>query len=121
MCVCIKDLSDSIVPQFEFVSTLLVFQDEKAQLLLTYLWMHYVKTFFIHHFKMTPHISVARAVTVILIACFLLFLYLLFMLLLLLKWWSNEFVSWDEDQCGTNKISLPRNKFWIPDIVINEL
>ncbi|XP_030288243.1 5-hydroxytryptamine receptor 3A-like [Sparus aurata] len=35
-------------------------------------------------------------------------------------WWKNEYVSWDPVQCGTNKISLPRNKFWVPDIVINE-
>uniref|UniRef100_A0A671Z3Q1 Uncharacterized protein n=1 Tax=Sparus aurata TaxID=8175 RepID=A0A671Z3Q1_SPAAU len=33
---------------------------------------------------------------------------------------QNEYVSWDPVQCGTNKISLPRNKFWVPDIVINE-
>nr|XP_057929164.1 5-hydroxytryptamine receptor 3A-like isoform X2 [Doryrhamphus excisus] len=35
-------------------------------------------------------------------------------------WWQNELVSWDPLQCGTDKISLPRNKFWVPDIVINE-
>ncbi|KAF7667212.1 hypothetical protein LDENG_00072040 [Lucifuga dentata] len=34
--------------------------------------------------------------------------------------WVNEFISWDPNQCGTDKISLPRNKFWVPDIVINE-
>ncbi|XP_078116044.1 5-hydroxytryptamine receptor 3C-like [Sander vitreus] len=50
--------------------------DEKAQLLLTYLWL----------------------------TC----------------WWMNEFVSWDPIKCGTNMISLPREKFWVPDIVINE-
>ncbi|CAJ1060758.1 uncharacterized protein LOC124873912 [Xyrichtys novacula] len=50
--------------------------DEKAQLLETYIWLHY--------------------------------------------WWHNEFVSWDPAQCGTHKISLPRAKFWVPDIVINE-
>ncbi|XP_034439744.1 5-hydroxytryptamine receptor 3A-like isoform X1 [Hippoglossus hippoglossus] len=50
--------------------------DEKAQLLTTYLWLHY--------------------------------------------WWINELVSWDPVECGTNKITLPRDKFWIPDIVINE-
>ncbi|XP_041647336.1 5-hydroxytryptamine receptor 3E-like [Cheilinus undulatus] len=50
--------------------------DEKAQLLETYIWLHY--------------------------------------------WWHNEFVNWDPVQCGTNKISLPRSKFWVPDIVINE-
>lgn len=33
----------------------------------------------------------------------------------------NEFISWDPRQCGTDKISLPRDKFWVPDIVINEL
>ncbi|XP_067370018.1 uncharacterized protein [Channa argus] len=50
--------------------------DEKAQLLITYIWLDY--------------------------------------------WWKNEFVSWDPAQCGTNKIALPRDKFWVPDIVINE-
>ncbi|KAK9519421.1 hypothetical protein VZT92_022153 [Zoarces viviparus] len=50
--------------------------DEKAQLLLTYLWLHY--------------------------------------------WWMNEFVSWDPIQCGTDRISLPKSLFWVPDIVINE-
>ncbi|XP_075342273.1 5-hydroxytryptamine receptor 3A-like [Odontesthes bonariensis] len=50
--------------------------DEKAQLLVTYIWLHY--------------------------------------------WWINEFISWDEIQCGTKRISLPKNQFWLPDIVINE-
>nr|XP_019936208.1 PREDICTED: 5-hydroxytryptamine receptor 3E-like [Paralichthys olivaceus] len=50
--------------------------DEKAQLLTTYLWLHYC--------------------------------------------WMNELVSWDPVECGTHKIILPRNKFWMPDIVINE-
>uniref|UniRef100_A0A3Q3QXC2 5-hydroxytryptamine receptor 3A-like n=1 Tax=Monopterus albus TaxID=43700 RepID=A0A3Q3QXC2_MONAL len=50
--------------------------DEKAQLLITYLWLEY--------------------------------------------WWMNEFVSWDPTQCGTNRISLPRDEFWVPDIVINQ-
>ncbi|XP_017268771.1 5-hydroxytryptamine receptor 3A [Kryptolebias marmoratus] len=50
--------------------------DEKAQLLNTYIWLHY--------------------------------------------WWINEFISWDPIQCGTDKISLPKEKFWLPDIVINE-
>uniref|UniRef100_A0A8D0DFC3 5-hydroxytryptamine receptor 3A n=1 Tax=Sander lucioperca TaxID=283035 RepID=A0A8D0DFC3_SANLU len=27
---------------------------------------------------------------------------------------------WDPIKCGTNVISLPREKFWVPDIVINE-
>ncbi|XP_076581983.1 5-hydroxytryptamine receptor 3A-like [Chaetodon auriga] len=50
--------------------------DEKAQLLLTYLWLDY--------------------------------------------WWENEFLRWDPIQCGTDKLSLPRDKFWVPDIVISE-
>ncbi|XP_061832021.1 5-hydroxytryptamine receptor 3A-like [Nerophis lumbriciformis] len=52
------------------------FKDEKAQLLVTYLWQHFS--------------------------------------------WHTEFVSWDPLQCGTDKISLPRKKFWVPDLVINE-
>ncbi|XP_029939279.1 5-hydroxytryptamine receptor 3A-like isoform X2 [Salarias fasciatus] len=35
-------------------------------------------------------------------------------------WWPNEFVTWDAGQCGSDRISLPREKFWVPDIVINE-
>ncbi|XP_041861413.1 uncharacterized protein LOC121652605 [Melanotaenia boesemani] len=50
--------------------------DEKAQLLMTYIWQSY--------------------------------------------YWLNEFISWDPIQCGTDKISLPKEKFWLPDIVINE-
>ncbi|XP_045905955.1 5-hydroxytryptamine receptor 3A-like [Micropterus dolomieu] len=50
--------------------------DEKAQLLITYIWLNY--------------------------------------------WWINEFISWDPITCGTSRISLPRQKFWIPDVVINE-
>ncbi|XP_037325916.2 5-hydroxytryptamine receptor 3A-like [Pungitius pungitius] len=38
----------------------------------------------------------------------------------LTSWWMNELVSWDPIQCGTDSISLPRNLFWTPDIVINE-
>ncbi|XP_058494913.1 5-hydroxytryptamine receptor 3C-like isoform X2 [Solea solea] len=34
--------------------------------------------------------------------------------------WINEFITWDPTQCGSHRISLPRNKLWMPDIVINE-
>ncbi|XP_026054600.1 5-hydroxytryptamine receptor 3A-like [Carassius auratus] len=34
--------------------------------------------------------------------------------------WQIEGLSWDAAECGTKKISLPREKIWIPDIVINE-
>ncbi|KAM4629843.1 5-hydroxytryptamine receptor 3A-like [Polymixia lowei] len=34
--------------------------------------------------------------------------------------WQNEYISWDPVQCGTDKISLPRSDFWVPDVVINE-
>uniref|UniRef100_A0A672QPZ3 Neurotransmitter-gated ion-channel ligand-binding domain-containing protein n=1 Tax=Sinocyclocheilus grahami TaxID=75366 RepID=A0A672QPZ3_SINGR len=34
--------------------------------------------------------------------------------------WQIEGLSWDPAECGTKKISLPRQKIWIPDIVINE-
>uniref|UniRef100_A0A3B3UTU9 5-hydroxytryptamine receptor 3A-like n=1 Tax=Poecilia latipinna TaxID=48699 RepID=A0A3B3UTU9_9TELE len=36
------------------------------------------------------------------------------------QWWKNEYISWDPVQCGTDNISLPKEKFWLPDIVINE-
>ncbi|KAM6922083.1 uncharacterized protein FYW49_007721 [Xenentodon cancila] len=50
--------------------------DEKAQLLITYIWLHY--------------------------------------------FWVNEFISWDQNECGSDRISLPKEKFWLPDIVIKE-
>uniref|UniRef100_A0A3B3ZLK9 5-hydroxytryptamine (serotonin) receptor 3A n=1 Tax=Periophthalmus magnuspinnatus TaxID=409849 RepID=A0A3B3ZLK9_9GOBI len=39
---------------------------------------------------------------------------------LMLQLWDNQLVSWDPDQCGAKKVALPRNKFWVPDVVINE-
>uniref|UniRef100_A0A672N2S8 5-hydroxytryptamine receptor 3A-like n=1 Tax=Sinocyclocheilus grahami TaxID=75366 RepID=A0A672N2S8_SINGR len=39
---------------------------------------------------------------------------------LLVTFWNIEGLSWDPDECGTDRISLPRKKLWIPDIVINE-
>ncbi|XP_034035056.1 5-hydroxytryptamine receptor 3A-like [Thalassophryne amazonica] len=50
--------------------------DEKAQLLMTYLWLKFE--------------------------------------------WQNEFVSWDPIECGTDRISLPRTMFWVPDMIISE-
>ncbi|XP_042561284.1 5-hydroxytryptamine receptor 3A-like [Clupea harengus] len=34
--------------------------------------------------------------------------------------WEIEFLSWDPVECGTASITLPRKKFWVPDIVIDE-
>ncbi|XP_051550748.1 5-hydroxytryptamine receptor 3A-like [Myxocyprinus asiaticus] len=34
--------------------------------------------------------------------------------------WQIEGLSWDPVECGSKRISLPREKVWIPDIVINE-
>ncbi|XP_073699887.1 5-hydroxytryptamine receptor 3C-like [Garra rufa] len=34
--------------------------------------------------------------------------------------WNIEGLSWDPDECGTDRISLPRENLWMPDIVINE-
>ncbi|XP_051980468.1 5-hydroxytryptamine receptor 3E-like [Xyrauchen texanus] len=34
--------------------------------------------------------------------------------------WNIEGLSWDPVECGTDRISLPRKKLWMPDIVINE-
>jgi len=38
-----------------------------------------------------------------------------------LKDWRIEGLSWDPDECGTDRITLPRKKLWRPDLVINEL
>ncbi|XP_051550746.1 5-hydroxytryptamine receptor 3A-like [Myxocyprinus asiaticus] len=34
--------------------------------------------------------------------------------------WQIEGLSWDPVECGSKRISLPREKMWFPDIVINE-
>ncbi|XP_056615813.1 5-hydroxytryptamine receptor 3A-like [Triplophysa dalaica] len=34
--------------------------------------------------------------------------------------WNIEGLSWDPVECGTDRISLPRQSLWMPDIVINE-
>ncbi|XP_062412398.1 5-hydroxytryptamine receptor 3C-like, partial [Sardina pilchardus] len=34
--------------------------------------------------------------------------------------WKIEFLSWDPVECGNSFITLPRSKFWVPDIVIDE-
>ncbi|XP_073699886.1 5-hydroxytryptamine receptor 3A-like [Garra rufa] len=34
--------------------------------------------------------------------------------------WNIEGLSWDPDECGTDRISLPRENLWMPDILINE-
>ncbi|XP_060889753.1 5-hydroxytryptamine receptor 3A-like [Labrus mixtus] len=34
--------------------------------------------------------------------------------------WRIEGLSWDEQECGTKRVSIPREHLWIPDIVITE-
>uniref|UniRef100_A0A3B3ZL48 Uncharacterized protein n=1 Tax=Periophthalmus magnuspinnatus TaxID=409849 RepID=A0A3B3ZL48_9GOBI len=34
--------------------------------------------------------------------------------------WENEFMRWDPEQCGSDWLTIPREKLWVPDIVINE-
>ncbi|KAJ8418884.1 hypothetical protein AAFF_G00003830 [Aldrovandia affinis] len=34
--------------------------------------------------------------------------------------WNIEDLSWDAEQCGAWRISLPRTKLWVPDILINQ-
>uniref|UniRef100_A0A8C4DVV4 5-hydroxytryptamine receptor 3A n=1 Tax=Dicentrarchus labrax TaxID=13489 RepID=A0A8C4DVV4_DICLA len=34
--------------------------------------------------------------------------------------WNIEGLSWDEKECGTTRISVPREKLWVPDIHITE-
>ncbi|CAG08082.1 unnamed protein product [Tetraodon nigroviridis] len=36
------------------------------------------------------------------------------------KEWDIEGLSWDAEECGTQRVSLPREKLWIPDIHITE-
>ncbi|XP_042355529.1 5-hydroxytryptamine receptor 3A-like [Plectropomus leopardus] len=34
--------------------------------------------------------------------------------------WDIHGLSWDEKECGTKRISVPREKLWVPDIIISE-
>nr|XP_046246932.1 5-hydroxytryptamine receptor 3A-like [Scatophagus argus] len=34
--------------------------------------------------------------------------------------WQIEGLSWDEKECGTTRVSVPREKLWIPDVQITE-
>ncbi|XP_054458961.1 5-hydroxytryptamine receptor 3A-like [Anoplopoma fimbria] len=34
--------------------------------------------------------------------------------------WDIEGLSWDEEECGTKRVSVPREKLWVPDIHISE-
>ncbi|XP_028301249.1 5-hydroxytryptamine receptor 3C-like isoform X1 [Gouania willdenowi] len=34
--------------------------------------------------------------------------------------WNIQGLSWDEKECGTSKVSISREKLWIPDISISE-
>ncbi|XP_044218404.1 5-hydroxytryptamine receptor 3A-like [Thunnus albacares] len=34
--------------------------------------------------------------------------------------WDIEGLSWDEKECGTKRVSVPREKLWIPDVQISE-
>ncbi|XP_029285458.1 5-hydroxytryptamine receptor 3A-like [Cottoperca gobio] len=35
--------------------------------------------------------------------------------------WDIEGLSWDEEQCGTTRVSVPRENLWVPDIIVSEL
>ncbi|XP_076007344.1 5-hydroxytryptamine receptor 3A-like [Genypterus blacodes] len=35
--------------------------------------------------------------------------------------WDNHFIIWHADECGAERISVPRKKLWVPDVVINEV
>ncbi|KAK5869790.1 hypothetical protein PBY51_024481 [Eleginops maclovinus] len=34
--------------------------------------------------------------------------------------WNIEGLSWDDEECGTSRVSVPREKLWIPDVRIAE-
>lgn len=48
-------------------------------------------------------------------------LYTTFALFFEIQEWTIGEVSWDEKECGTTRVSVPREKIWVPDIRINEL
>ncbi|XP_037554149.1 5-hydroxytryptamine receptor 3A-like [Nematolebias whitei] len=35
--------------------------------------------------------------------------------------WNIAGLSWDEQKCGTARVSVPREKLWVPDVVISEI
>ncbi|XP_049897334.1 5-hydroxytryptamine receptor 3A-like [Epinephelus moara] len=35
--------------------------------------------------------------------------------------WDIEGLSWDEKECGVRRVSVPRDKLWIPDVIIAEI
>ncbi|XP_045905956.1 5-hydroxytryptamine receptor 3C-like [Micropterus dolomieu] len=35
--------------------------------------------------------------------------------------WNIEGLSWEEEECGTKRVSVPRTNLWVPDIHITEL
>lgn len=39
----------------------------------------------------------------------------------LIKEWDIDGLSWDAKECGTHRVSVPREKLWIPDIHITQL
>ncbi|XP_062869425.1 uncharacterized protein LOC134331821 [Trichomycterus rosablanca] len=43
------------------------------------------------------------------------------MFIWLYLYWEIEGLYWDPEECGTDRVSLPRTVLWSPDIVINEL
>ncbi|XP_037626162.1 5-hydroxytryptamine receptor 3A-like [Sebastes umbrosus] len=34
--------------------------------------------------------------------------------------WDIEGLSWDEEECGTKRVSVPREQLWVPDVQIAE-
>ncbi|XP_029905526.1 5-hydroxytryptamine receptor 3C-like [Myripristis murdjan] len=34
--------------------------------------------------------------------------------------WNIEGLSWDEEECGAWRVSVPRDKLWVPDVYISE-
>ncbi|XP_029905525.1 5-hydroxytryptamine receptor 3C-like [Myripristis murdjan] len=34
--------------------------------------------------------------------------------------WNIEGLSWDEEECGTWRVSIPRDNLWVPDVYISE-
>lgn len=43
------------------------------------------------------------------------------MLFRLLQEWKIAGLSWDEEECGAHRVTVPREELWIPDVYIVEL
>lgn len=85
---------------------LLSWQNEKTQILTTFLWLRLVSN--IELYTGTAYWTY-RCVDILIDLHFQ-------------QYWHHEFLMWDPEECdGLTKISLPVKNLWSPDIIVYEL